>query len=34
MENDFKYIVYQTLNCVNNKVYIGVHRIKNERFDG
>lgn len=34
MENNFKYIVYQTLNIVNNKIYIGVHKIKNEKFDG
>lgn len=34
MENNFKYIVYQTINIVNNKIYIGVHKIKNEQFDG
>lgn len=34
MENNFKYIVYQTLNIVNSKIYIGVHKIKNEKFDG
>lgn len=34
MENNFKYIVYQTINIVNNKIYIGVHKIKNDIFDG
>jgi hypothetical protein len=30
-----KYIVYQTLNKVNNKIYIGVHQTENpEIFDG
>lgn len=30
-----KYIVYQTLNKVNNKIYIGVHKCKDpEVFDG
>lgn len=28
MENKFKYIVYQTINIKNNKIYIGVHRTK------
>ena len=26
MESNFKYIVYQTINLVNNKIYIGVHK--------
>jgi hypothetical protein len=26
MGNNFKYIVYQTINTVNNKIYIGVHQ--------
>ena len=30
-----KYIVYQTINKVNNKIYIGVHKTENpEIFDG
>lgn len=35
MENNFKYIVYQTINIVNNKIYIGVHKTKDVNiFDG
>ena len=35
MENNFKYIVYQTINIVNNKIYIGVHKTNlNNGFDG
>lgn len=35
MENKFKYIVYQTINIVNNKIYIGVHKTKDTTvFDG
>lgn len=35
MENNFKYIVYQTINTVNNKIYIGVHKTKDiSKFDG
>lgn len=35
MENNFKYIVYQTINIVNNKIYIGYHRITDiDVFDG
>jgi hypothetical protein len=30
-----KYIVYQTINIVNNKIYIGVHKCKDpDKFDG
>lgn len=30
-----KYIVYQTINTVNNKIYIGVHGTEDpETFDG
>lgn len=29
-----KYIVYCTINLINNKIYIGVHQIANEIFDG
>ena len=29
-----KYIVYQTVNKVNNKIYIGVHGTEIEEFDG
>lgn len=30
-----KYIVYQTTNLINNKIYIGVHKTKNpDIFDG
>lgn len=28
MENNFKYIVYQTINIVNNKIYVGYHKTK------
>lgn len=35
MENNFKYIVYLTINTVNNKIYIGEHKTKNpDVFDG
>ena len=34
MENNFKYIVYQTINIVNNKIYIGVHKTNPDVFDG
>lgn len=35
MENKFKYIVYQTINIVNNKIYIGWHKTKDPNvFDG
>lgn len=29
-----KYIVYQTTNKVNNKIYIGVHSTETDEFDG
>lgn len=35
MENKSKYIVYQTINIVNNKIYVGVHKTKDPtKFDG
>lgn len=35
MENVFKYIVYQTINIVNNKIYVGIHKTKDPyKFDG
>ena len=35
MENNWKYIVYKTINLVNNKIYIGLHKTKDpEIFDG
>jgi len=35
MENNFKYIVYQTININNNKIYVGVHKTKDPSiFDG
>lgn len=34
METIFDYIVYQTVNTVNNKIYIGVHRTSSLEFDG
>lgn len=30
----FKYIVYQTTNIVNNKIYIGIHQTATLDFDG
>lgn len=29
-----KYIVYKTVNLVNNKIYIGVHGTYKDEFDG
>lgn len=29
-----KYIVYQTINKINNKIYIGVHGTESDDFDG
>ena len=34
MENNIKFIVYCTLNLVNNKIYVGVHKTNPEYFDG
>ena len=35
MENNLKYIVYQTINIINNKIYIGIHGTKDPmKFDG
>lgn len=36
MENNFnKFIVYQTINIVNNKIYVGYHKTKDpNKFDG
>lgn len=35
MENNFKYIVYQTINIKNNKIYIGYHKVSDpDKFDG
>lgn len=35
MENNFKFIVYQTINLANNKIYVGYHKTKNpDIFDG
>lgn len=35
MENNFKYIVYQTINIINNKIYIGYHKTLDPfKFDG
>lgn len=34
METIFKYIVYQTVNTVNNKIYIGIHKTATLDFDG
>lgn len=34
-EKTWKYIVYETTNLINNKIYIGLHKTKNpEVFDG
>ena len=33
--NEMYWIVYQTTNLINNKIYIGVHKTKNpHEFDG
>ena len=33
--NIFKYIVYQTTNLINNKIYVGVHQTSDpDSFDG
>jgi hypothetical protein len=29
-----KYIVYETVNIKNNKIYVGVHKVESEKFDG
>lgn len=35
MEKNWKYIVYETTNVINNKIYVGVHKTKNpDTFDG
>lgn len=35
MGKNYKYIIYQTINIVNNKIYVGRHRIKDPNiFDG
>lgn len=35
MGKNYKYIIYQTINIVNNKIYVGRHRTENpEIFDG
>lgn len=34
MEKILKHIVYQTINTVNNKIYIGVHQTATLEFDG
>lgn len=35
MENNYKTIVYMTVNTVNNKIYIGIHNTENpDKFDG
>lgn len=34
MEIIYKYIIYLTVNIVNNKIYIGVHKTEFNTFDG
>lgn len=35
MENTWKYIVYETTNIVNGKIYVGIHKTKDpDKFDG
>ena len=35
MENNFKFIVYLTINIANNKIYVGYHKTKDPNvFDG
>jgi hypothetical protein len=29
-----KYIVYETVNIKNGKIYVGVHKVESEKFDG
>ena len=29
-----KYIVYKTVNCITNQIYVGVHLIRSHKFDG
>jgi hypothetical protein len=31
---NFNYIVYKTINLINNKIYIGVHKQSGLDFDG
>ena len=34
MDSIYKWIVYLTVNTVNNKTYIGVHKTDRDDFDG
>lgn len=35
MENTWKYIVYETTNIANGKIYVGIHKTKDpDKFDG
>lgn len=34
MDSIYKWIVYLTVNTVNNKTYIGVHKTDSDKFDG